>query len=374
MKPPFRYRLDKKIRALLMRTLGLVTARLNDAHPDWKRQRIKNILLVRGIFRLGDSILAMPAIFLFRRNFPNARIDFVGPPVSEPLFQNLPINRYYRICRGLPEAFWAYWVLLRQIRSVHYDLAVDVSGSKAAMGAFLVGFSDARLRVGLQGRWDRWFNVRLPRPAEKNKYRTLPALVAAMGLETQEHFLSPILSTMEKQEGKKRVEAMTGQERGPTVGVFAGGRETRGKRWPKENFLELIEALRSQGIKTITFLGPEEKDLMGFFRRELPLDIPLVFEPSLRIFAAIVSNCDLFVGCDSGPIHLACALHMPTVVIFLKNNFNRWGPPPSLGRIVYRRAGASVHEVLEACLLELAGGAIRSQAPGASLQPEICAP
>jgi ADP-heptose:LPS heptosyltransferase len=186
MKLPFRYRLDKKIRALVMRTFGLVMARSNDARPDWKRRQIRKILLVRGIFRLGDSILATPAISLFHKNFPNATIDYVGSSTAEALFQNLPINRRYRIIRRFPDVLWAYFYLIKQIRSVNYDLAVDVSGSKAAMGAFLVGSSGARFRVGLRGGWDRWFNVRLPKPAEKNKYRNMPALVAAMGLETRE--------------------------------------------------------------------------------------------------------------------------------------------------------------------------------------------
>ncbi len=328
-------------------------------------------MLVRGIFRMGDSILATPAIFLFRRNFPDASIDFVGPSVSKTLFQNLPINHHYQIYRGLPEAVWTYWVLLKQIRSVKYDLAVDVSGSKSPMGTFIVGSSGARIRVGLRGRWDRWFNVRLRRPMEKSKYRNLSALVCAMGLKTQELLPSLILSPIEKEEGRKRVERMVGQGRGPTVGIFVGGRKMRGKRWPKENFLELMTALRRRGIKVVAFFGPEEKDLLEFFGRALPPDVPLVFESSLRIFAAMTTNCDLFVASDSGPIHLACALHAPTVVIFLKNNFNRWGPPPSLARIVYRKTGASVAEVLEACLVELAGGPTRSKAPDVSLQPEI---
>lgn len=353
MKIPFRYWLNKKIRASVMSVISLAKARSDERQLDFRQQRIKKILLVRGIFRMGDSILATPAIFLLRKNFPHARIDFVGSPISKILFQNLPINHHYQIYPGLPEACWAYWILLKQIRSVNYDLAIDVSGSMASMGAFIVGFSGARFRVGLQGRWDRWFNVRLPRPVAKNKYQNLPALVGAMGLEIQELFPLLILSAVEKKNGRRRVEATVGQDRGPTVGIFIGGRKTRGKRWPKENFLELITGLRTQGTKVIVFIGPEEIEMIGFFKQRLLRGISLVFEPSLRIFAAMVSNCDLFVACDSGPVHLACALRVRTVVIFLKNNFDRWGPPPSLGRVVYHRAGVSASEVLETCLLEL---------------------
>jgi protein-S-isoprenylcysteine O-methyltransferase Ste14 len=133
-----------------------------------------------------------------------------------------------------------------------------------------------------------------------------------------------------------------------------GGRKTWGKRWPVKNFCQLIAALYCRGVNVVTFFGPEEKDWIGFFRDALDPGIPLVFEPSCRAFAAMVSNCDLFVTCDSGPMHLSCGLGVRTVAIFQKHNFDHWGPPPALARIVYQAGGPPVEEVLKGCLAELA--------------------
>ena len=72
-----RYRLSKRIRALATWVTGMIAARADEEELDFHREHIKKILLVRATFRMGDSILATPAIFLFRRNFPDARIDFV---------------------------------------------------------------------------------------------------------------------------------------------------------------------------------------------------------------------------------------------------------------------------------------------------------
>ena len=353
MKMAFRYRLNQKIRAFTMWATSLVTVRSNDDHLDFHQEQIKKILLVRATFRLGDSILATPSIFLFRRNFPNARIDFVGPTISKILFQNLPIDYHFQIYQRVPKACWAYALLLKQIRSMNYDLAIDVSCSKSALGAFIVGFSGARFRVGLRGRRDRWFNIRLAKPPENNKYRNLLEFVRGMGLETQELFPLLILSAVEKEKGKSRVETMVGQHLNRIVGIFVGGRKSWKKRWPKENFMELITGLHAQAIKVIVFVGPEERDVIGFFKQGLPRNIPLVFEASPRMFASLVSNCDLFVACDSGPVHLACAIQVRTIAIFLQPDFDRWAPPPSLARIVYQGAGVSAKEVMEACLLEL---------------------
>ncbi len=302
---------------------------------------------------MGDSILATPGIFAFRKTFPNARIDFVGAPMSEKLFQNLPIDHHFCITRRFPHASWAYLALVKRLRAVGYDLAIDLSCSQSAMGSFVVGFSGARFRVGLQGEWDRWFNVRIPRPPEKNKYRILPAFLKALGMESIETFSSLVLSSAEKEEGRRKIEALACWPAGLTVGVFVGGRKTWAKRWPIENFCQLITALHWEGINVVTFFGPEEKSLIGFFRDALKPAIPLVFKPSSRDFAAMVSNCDLFVTCDSGPMHLACALGTRTVAIFQHPNFDHWGPPPTLGRIVYQPGGCSVEEVLKTCFQEL---------------------
>ena len=69
------------------------------------------------------------------------------------------------------------------------------------------------------------------------------------------------------------------------------------------------------------------------FRDALEPKIAIVFEPSARDFAAMISNCDLFVTCDSGPMHLACGLGIRTVAIFQNPNFDHWGPPSSVARI-----------------------------------------
>ena len=353
MTVPLHYRLNKKISGLAMWVLNLATLRSADAQVDLRQRPIRKILLVRANFRLGDSLLATPAILLFRRNFPHARIDFVGSSIAKVLFQNLSMDHHYQIARCYPDAWWPYLRLIREIRSVGYDLAVDVSCSQSAMGAVIVGFSGARLRAGLRGRRDHWYNIRIPRPAEKNKYRTIPALVAALGLQSCEVFPSLALSPAEKTEGARRIGTMVELGDGPVVGVFVGGRISVGKRWPARCFLQLVAALQARGLRVAAFVGPEEKDLIGLFKERLGRDVPVVYEPSPRIFAAMVARCDLFVTGDGGPMHLACAVGVRTVAIFLKPDYGRWGPPPSLGRIICQAGGPSAGEVLEVCLQEL---------------------
>jgi heptosyltransferase-3 len=80
--------------------------------------------------------------------------------------------------------------------------------------------------------------------------------------------------------------------------------------------------------------------------------VPVIFDLPMRRFAAALAQCSLFVSCDSGPMHLACALGIRTIAIFLKKNFNRWGPPAERARIVFDPNGVSVDAVEAACVAE----------------------
>ncbi|MGH7796726.1 MAG: glycosyltransferase family 9 protein [Candidatus Binatia bacterium] len=320
---------------------------------------------------MGDAILATPAILLFRRNFPTAKIDFVGSSISKALFENMPIDRHFEVYRSFPQASWSYLVLLKKIRGTKYDLAFDASGSSAALGSFIVGFSAARLRVGLKGKWDRWFNVPLHRPAIRNKYRILPELLGSLGLDNPTMYPRLFLSPGEVRQGKTRMQVLVGSNKAPIVGIFVGGRKARGKRWAREKFLELAIRLLGAGAQPVIFVGPEERDLLAYFQRELRGNARTIFEPDVRAFASLVANCNLFVACDSGPIHLACALRVRTVAIFLKDEFDHWGPPADLGRIICPEEAVSVDAVFEACVRESSNDHSKADSGSLSHCPEM---
>lgn len=349
-----RYRFDRFVRSGIMWLMGRLTGRTTEVVVDLQREDIKKILLVRALFRLGDAILATPAILLLRENFPQATIDFVGPKVTKGLFRGLPINKYLEIHSNFPQVCWRYFTLINRLRSQRYDLAIDVSGSSAAMGSFIVGFSGARWRVGLYGKWDHWFNVRRRRPQEQNKYGNLPELIASLGLLSSLVYPALILSPAEMAIGRHRLETSLTERAGPVVGIFVGGRRKKGKRWEKEKFLALASELRGSGLRPVIFVGPEEIELLRYFRQVFGDGVSVIFEPMLREFAALVANCQLFVACDSGPVHLACGLRVRTLAIFLKENVERWGPPAELGHITILSDNApAAMTIADACLKEL---------------------
>src|SRR4051812_23145255 len=198
---------------------------------DTDRLSVDKILIVRATSRLGDSILAMPAIWALHKKYPHARIDFVGAPISAPLYKTLPINRQYTLTRRFPHSAWEYPLLLRSLRSAAYDLAIDVSCSQSAMGSFLVRSSAARYRIGTKGKWDLWYNVRIARPPHQNKYQMLPAFLDAVGIASDVDVPFFTVSDAEKKAARSELEALPGLTPGkPIVGVFVGGRKSWGKK------------------------------------------------------------------------------------------------------------------------------------------------
>jgi len=350
---PLRYRLDRAVRYGIMRIIGWMAPNVESVDLDSQRSSIKKILLVRANFRMGNALLALPAIAAFRKNFPNAEIDFIGAPISQLLFRHQPLDRVYVAPRRFPRVIWQYPRLLRGLRARRYDLAVDVSCSHSGLASFIVGLCGSRIRAGIGGKWDQLFNLKIAKLAEENKYQKMIELLAAMQIPATGAVGTLMFSAGEKAEAAKTLGPIAGQRAEPAVGIFIGGRKLRGKRWPVENFVELAAALKHHDSSVVVFLGPEENDLADSLRDSLDPSIPVIYEPSVRKFAAIVAGLGLFICCDSGPMHLACAVGVRVLAIFQAGDIVRWAPPATVARTLSDQNGVEVSAVLQAALEEL---------------------
>ena len=103
----------------------------------------------------------------------------------------------------------------------------------------------------------------------------------------------------------------------------------------------------------MTTKTPEEADIADEIKVALGPGAILVAEPSVRKFAVLVSQLDLFICCDSGPMHLACAVGVRVLAIFRECDLDRWSPPASVARTVSGATPVSADAVLKAALEEL---------------------
>lgn len=278
---------------------------------------VKRILAVRHDARLGNLLLLTPALRLLKTAFPAARVEV------------LLADRYGDALAGNPcvDAVLT-GSALPGLRFRGYDLALDFSPQHAfsLSSAAWTALSGARRRVGFdRGDAAKFLDDLVPVPAVRaHETANLSALVrhAAPGarlpadadLRTEWHFLPG-----EREEGT-RTWASWGLD-GTSVALFLGARAE--KRLDPEWFLELGRRVAASGRKAVLAGGPAERSLLE--GRPIPSGVVVAPELPLRAFAAALANAGRVLTADTGPMHLAVALGVPTVELFSHTEPWRFG-------------------------------------------------
>jgi heptosyltransferase-3 len=229
------------------------------------------------------------------------------------------------------------------------------------MGSFSGGLysflTGARWRVGYAGAGERFLNVRLPRPAVSHAYDSAPALADALGASCADHPLFRVGNAEAAEALRALAEhglAAEGRVR-PFVALFAGGHLH--KRWPPDRWLALARELESRGLRFAIFVGPEEGRLESALREEPALLPRLVSPRPLRAFAAMLARSRLVVTPDSGPMHLAVALGVPTIALFQNRESDFYRPRGAEDRALFR---PTVEDVLAAVASHPRGRELRA--------------
>ncbi|HET9494923.1 MAG TPA: glycosyltransferase family 9 protein, partial [Chloroflexia bacterium] len=121
----------------------------------------------------------------------------------------------------------------------------------------------------------------------------------------------------------------------PLVALHPGaGRYSMARIWPVERFAQVARALVDRyGAEIVIVGGPDEAESAA--ELEAKVERPgrvhaFAGRTSIHVTAALLERCDLFVGNDSGPMHMAAAVGTPVVAVFGPSNWGAWGPyaPP----------------------------------------------
>ncbi|MFA5139501.1 MAG: glycosyltransferase family 9 protein [Elusimicrobiota bacterium] len=286
------------------------------------------ILAVRTDARLGNLLLLTPALRLLRGAFPDARISL------------LCSRRYADVLRFNPcvdEVLGPAWA--PSLRWRGYDLAIDFSPHHAfsRSGAFWTWWSGAPKRVGFdRGPAASFCNSLVPVPGSPGHETANLALLTPGGPPKErrpEYHFGP------GEEAQPGLDAKT-------VAFFLGARAE--KRLPAAWFLELAARLRSSGRKVALFTGPAEQGLLG--DAAIPDGVSVFSGLPVRGVAAMLSHARAVLTPDSGPMHLAAAVGVPTLALFSHTEPWRFGYAHLPGHAVLHTPGrhASVDEAWEA--------------------------
>jgi lipopolysaccharide heptosyltransferase II len=290
-----------------------------------------NILLVR-LRLIGDVVFTTPIIRALRRRYPDARLAYVVEPHASPVVSGNP-HLDEVIVASRPDArgrLGADLRLARTLRAARYDLVLDLHGGPRS--ALLTWATGARRRIGytVPGRgwmytervqrdrllrprhsvvnqWDLLRPLGFEDPDPERDATEMPATAGAAGAVADK------LASAGVDAGRDRVIALH---------VSAGNPF---RRWPAASFVALIAALlRADSSRRIVVVsGPSEHDAARRIgeqaRARLGGGVPGVVDaldfdlPELR---ALMDRAALFVGGDSGPLHVAGTSGVPIVGLY----------------------------------------------------------
>ncbi len=280
-------------------------------------------ILVRANNWIGDVVMISPALKALRETYPAARIDvvarphvrdcFTGHPWVDEVVVHDPSGRH----RGL-RGFLRFTAELRHRR---YDLAVLF---QKAFGAALMA----------------WL-ARVPRRVGYDTDKRGPLLTKAIH-ETPEaravHHVEYFLRVAGAagcdvngagrrvyfpldEDSRRHASTMlsaAGADRFPFLAAIATGASKAPRAWHPERFAEIARHLaRNLGAGIVIVGGPGDRSAARLIMEAVgDRGIDTTGRTTVRQMAALIERCSVFVGNDSGPMHLAAALDVPTLAIF----------------------------------------------------------
>jgi len=300
------------------------------------------ILIVR-LSAMGDIIHAMPAVAGLRAHFPDSRIDWAIEERWSPLLTSRAISDtsasispeqplvhfVHQVHMGRwrkrllsPTTLVEMRALRSRLRGLDYDHVIDLQG--AIRSALLAKASGARVLAGalhpreVPARW--WYNVKAHTPARHVVDQAAEIVSAAVGRS-----LDPLQPPFPiSAEAEHWADEMTRANSG-SFAIINPGAGWGAKCWPADRYAALVRALAEHGVFALVNAGPGEAKLAQEVLRGNEKSARIV-ECSLPQLIALTRRAALFVGGDTGPLHLASALCIPVVAIFGPTDPARNGP------------------------------------------------
>ncbi|OGF49463.1 MAG: hypothetical protein A2231_12290 [Candidatus Firestonebacteria bacterium RIFOXYA2_FULL_40_8] len=300
------------------------------------KSKIKKILVIK-IEHLGDLVLSVPMLKALRSEFPNAKIYLLVSPWNRTIAEsclyvdkviiyktNNPVFNRGRKHRFI---FFRKLFFFFKLSFAGYDLTLDTGGW---IETFEIAYRSNAWFMGALDykRVNNLINIRLAEFEETDneliRSFKLLALFDIKGKQDAgtEYWINPQeIASAGKSLAEKGI-----TDKDVLVGFYAGG-SFAAKRWGRDNFAKVINALPVQsGLKVIIFNAPGEQEYMEGLIGQL--SVPFILMPekqSLKEFAGVVTRCRIFVSGDGGLSHLATAMKVKSVTLFGPGNEKEWG-------------------------------------------------
>lgn len=294
---------------------------------------VRQLLVIRpgGI---GDAVLALPLLREVARAFPQVAIDVVAERRNHAIFTTL--GGILRRCDSADDDPWGVWARVRRTR---YDLVFDLE-QWHHLSALLAHASQAPVRVGFDtnARRNRCYTILVPYRHEDFEGESfLRMLAVTTGQEIAADWDRPFLTPPAAEAAWAR-QTLGGR---PAIALALQG-GIRERTWEPEKFLDVARRAAARGL-AVYCLGGRRDASAARIREACPAGtmFDLSGRTTLLQSTALLSGCRLFIGTDSGLMHLAYAVGTPVVALFGAGIESKWAPRGSRARVLNRHLPCS---------------------------------
>jgi ADP-heptose:LPS heptosyltransferase len=306
-----------------------------DPRLDWSR--LQNVLLVR-LRSIGDTVLMTPCLEAIKALRRDIAITVISEPLSAPILEDHPLVDHLMVASA---SFTARAGLIKTLRRSRFDVAFNLHGGTTA--SIIAGLSGAKYTVGYAGYSHSWMlNRRAPAPDRLLKRSTVHSVEQQLALlqwtgigwpERQPKLSLKVSESVEQslrerlQRSGVKLPAGNNEEAQNRFAIVAPAAAFEAKRGPCEGFAEVVNHLSERwNLPSVIIAGRGQEEIADTVAR-LSMAKPHVLTGlSLKELMALISLSGLFVGNDSGPMHIAAAFTLPVVGIFGSSNPDVWRP------------------------------------------------
>jgi ADP-heptose:LPS heptosyltransferase len=295
--------------------------------PSFSAPRVSRVLLVR-LRQIGDVVFTTPAIGALRRAFPRAHLAYLVEPLAAPVVAGHP--SLDEVIVAPRKGLVADVALGRRLRRAGYDLAIDFHGGPRA--SLLTWLSGAPMRIGYDVNARGWmYTHRVARPRELRARHSVENqwdLLAPLGIAPPDPSGDPVVMAVDAR-AVHAVDtrlAAAGAEPDDVLIVVHVSAGNPFRRWPLDAFGALIARLVSGDARRriVVTSGPSEAiaaaGVVADARRRIGVGgaarVLVCGEFSLAELRALDERAALFIGGDSGPLHIAATSPVPIVALY----------------------------------------------------------
>jgi ADP-heptose:LPS heptosyltransferase len=318
--------ISKKVNEVRRAFMRDLTKRIGNSRPDavdfTGDLKIKKILISRPNDRLGNLLLITPLLQEIAETFPESTVDlFVRGNLAPILFRNYSnVGNILQLPKKPFKQLLKYAQVWLAIRKQQYDLVINIDKNSSS-GRLSTKFSRSRFKIFGDFEDDNFDKevelghmAKYPVYAFRNYFSSFSFIKKDRSIPN----LNLKLSVSEIAEGKKKLmELVKNDKKTISIFTYATGNKCYSEAW----WMAFYERLRKEyaNYNIIEILPMHNASQIGF-------SAPSFYSKDVREMGSVIANTELFIGADSGIMHLATASQTPTVGLFSVTDAKRYQP------------------------------------------------